>query len=188
MKTLWLIVLLALAAAAQVIGRNQLEVRFQLQLEQGRPFLVSEFANRTDRALPFSIPAGVLFFGEREPCNPVLLGRDIDLNIPPQSRQTVRVEALSLNPFPHTAGSYEMPEPNPDSRLMCQAVQAVWGRHRSSQLRGNPLRISQLLVYLMNDVEEQSLRSLFNPSELDEARQIQRGFRRRLGRSLRFQA
>lgn len=171
-RVLLFLLVLVTTVSAEVIGRDQLQANFRLEIERGQAYLVGEFSNRSSRPLPFFLPAGARLNCEVEPCLPIVVGRDLQVTIPPRGTQRVRVEALSLYAFPHTPGLYNFAHPLDEERQLCKLVQAVWRRQRASQLRGGPLKVAQAVVFLSNGADPKGLAQSFQAEELQEARAI----------------
>ena len=169
------LVVASLSAGADIIGRDQLQAGFRLEVEGGQPYIVVSFANRSSTPIPFFIPAGALLIGEAEPCLPVVFGRDVRVSIPPKGTQRVRLEGLSLSPYPHSPGSYHFAQPDDESRRTCKWVQAVLRRQRTSASGVPTLRLCQAVVFLSQNVESEQLARLFSAEELREAREIFQG-------------
>lgn len=172
MRILIFLLVLVATVSAEVIGRDQLQANFRLEIDRGQAYLVGEFSNRSSRPLPFFLPAGARLDGEVEPCLPIVVGRDLQVTIPPRGTQRVRVEALSLYAFPHTPGPYTFALPLDEERKLCKLVQSVWRRQRASQLQGAPLRVAQAVVFLSNGADPKSLAQSFRAEEVQEARAI----------------
>jgi hypothetical protein len=176
MKLLLWIFLLMLACPVwgQVVHAGELEASFHLEIQKGQPLLVASLRNLTGADIPFYIPAGVRFNGLKEPCLPVVLGQDVQVNVPPHGKVKVATVALSLSFFPHTPGNYEICLPDRDSRLMCSQVQKVWTQAHRSALRASPIRLSQLVVYIGAGANKAKISSSFSEEEIREATVILR--------------
>ena len=167
LTTFWLC--LGTVASAQVIHQGDLGAAFHLRLEGNTPFIVASLQNKSSSPIALWMPAGLRLHGTVEPSLPVLLGRDIKVNIPPGGSRTLKVEALSLSFYPHTAGRYEVSFPDEDSLYMSKKIQKVWKAKRQSRLSHSPLRLSQAIAYVGSNANKVKIRKAFSEAELREA-------------------
>lgn len=168
-----LVCLLAAAPAwGQVIPRGQLRASYQLVLENSQAYLVGTFQNLGKSPLVLEIPAGVRFLGQREPCNPTVIARDMTCNLAPGANQTIKVEALYLSFYPHTAGPYHMDRPDEESARLGRRVYLIWKRHKKSPFRNSPIRLIQAAVYLENGEDRTAIQKRFSGDELRELQEV----------------
>ncbi|MCA9781543.1 MAG: hypothetical protein KC800_32720, partial [Candidatus Eremiobacteraeota bacterium] len=83
-RVLLIVLLLTLPTfAQQVVQRGELTTRWEVRNKQDLPYLAVSFSNHSSRALSLQLPAGMHLIGDREPCLPVLLGKNLSVDIPP---------------------------------------------------------------------------------------------------------
>jgi|GEM_PF-586254 len=171
-RVLFLAILLTGLVPAQVVRRGQLVSSYALLIENSQVYLTGTFVNRGTTPIEIDIPAGVRMIGKREPCLPALLGRSMTCRLPGGSSKTLKVEALSLSLYPHTAGPYEMDRPDPEGVSLGRNIQQIWARNRRSPLRNSPLRLCQAAAYRDSGQSPAELAKLFRPDELRELGEV----------------
>lgn len=141
---LFILLLLALPGyAQQVAHRGELTTRWEVRSKRDLPYLAVSFSNQSSRVLSLRFPAGMHLVADREPCLPVLLGKNISVDIPPGKTVEVLAPAVRLSLYPHPTGTYHIaPRPMYDDEIV-KAARAVF-RIQQSQVRSDPLRLSQL--------------------------------------------
>lgn len=95
-----------------------------------------------------------------------------DLQSRPGASKTIKVEALSLSLYPHTAGPYTLDRPDEESAKLGRRVYLLWKRHQKSPLRNSPIRLSQAAVYLETGQERAAIQKMFSADELRELQEI----------------
>lgn len=168
-----ILVLLPVAVQARVPREGELTHHFQLKVEGGQPYLYATLRNHTSAPMEFELPVGMRFNGKHEPCLPVMLGQDAMFKLGPNEKKTLKVRALSLYIFQHTEGVYQAVTFMPKDELKLSARLAeVWSNHYRNQLKEDPFRVCQLLVYLHNGADMTQLKSLFSPQEFQTAQRL----------------
>ncbi len=172
-----LLVLLGSAILAQQVPRRgELDIRYQLVLEERGPYLLIDLHNRGARMLDIELPAGLPLLGQREPCQPVVLARPIRGRMSSGQKVRVKVEALSLSLSPHHPGPYELPPAPPqEDRFVriARAVHTIWELSQAKQLKGTALKLSRLAAYALGEeVPLEQVRSMATPAEWNQLQQI----------------
>lgn len=164
---------LAGAADARLPKDGELTYAFVLEVEQGVPYLRATLRNQTQAFIEFELPAGLRFNGTHEPCLPVVLGQDVQFQLPPGQPVTLKIQALNLYLFAPTGGEYEVATFMDDNELdLSGKLQRIWDLHYRNQLAGDPFRYCQIAVYLANGVGVNELSSLFSAQEIAIAQRI----------------
>lgn len=171
---LWLLLVLTCPSWGQVLQEGDLSATFDLRLSGGQPIMAATFFNMSARPISLLLPAGVTLVGQREPCQPVALGRDLEISLPAGGYTEVSVEALSLSFAPHAEGPYNLAYPDDLNRALCVVVQRVWRRYHSGGLAGSPLRLAQLVAYIATGASLEQVHPTFTEAEIHEAARVLR--------------
>lgn len=168
-RVLLIVLLLTLPTfAQQVVQRGELTTRWEVRNKQDLPYLAVSFSNHSSRALSLQLPAGMHLIGDREPCLPVLLGKNLSVDIPPGKTIEVVAPAIRMSLYPHPPGTYHIaPRPMYDDEIV-KAARTVY-RIQQSQVRSDPLRLSQLAaLYIIGYTPSEEIRKLATQAEWTE--------------------
>lgn len=165
-----LLFLITTAANARVPRESELTYNFKLKLEGGEPFIKATLTNHSSAPLELELPAGLRFHASKKPTSTVVLGQNFLFNIPPKRSLTVSIQALGLTNHPQVEGEYTVALKMKASELALSAkLQEIWSLHYRNQLAGNPFRVGQLVVFLDNGVDLNSIKSKFSSEEIQSA-------------------